>query len=156
MTAAVRGDLVRIHYTTRSGDDCVMETSALRDPLEFIAGGNDVIAGISSAVIGMRAGEKKRIRVPPEQAFGFRDPRWQLSAPRFAIPDRLSDGDQVQATISGQPLHVWIRGFRDDEVTLDANHPLAGETLVIELELMGIGRDEVQRGPSDRTRELTP
>ena len=141
MTKAVRGDLVRIHYTTRSGDDCVLETSAMREPLEFVAGGNDVIAGISSAVIGMEAGEKKRIRVPPEQAFGFRDPRLQQTSPRLAIPDRLSDGDQVTAAISGQPLHVWIRGFHDDEVQLDANHPLAGETLVIDLELTGIGRE---------------
>lgn len=153
MTGAVRGDLVRIHYTTRSGDDGVMETSALRDPLEFIAGGNDVIAGISSAVIGMLPGDKKRIRVPPEQAFGFRDARLQQLGPRLAIPERMSEGDQLTTTISGLPLNVWIRGFHDDEVSLDANHPLAGETLVIDLELVGIGREG---GPADRTLETTP
>src|SRR5262249_53946651 len=110
MTGAVRGDLVGIHYTTRAGGDCVMETAAMRDPLEFIAGGNDVIAGISSAVIGMLPGDKKRIRVPPEQAFGFRDARLQQLGPRLAIPERMSEGDQLTATISGQVLNVWIRG----------------------------------------------
>jgi FKBP-type peptidyl-prolyl cis-trans isomerase 2 len=149
MTAVVRGDLVRVHYTTWSADDCVMETSAMRDPLEFIAGGNEVIAGISSAVIGMKPGEKKRIRVPPEQGFGERDPRLQQLVPRLAIPDRMSEGDQLTATISGQPLHVWIRAFHEDEVSLDANHPLAGETLAIDLELVGIGKNDAQAAPGD-------
>jgi FKBP-type peptidyl-prolyl cis-trans isomerase 2 len=64
----------------------------------------------------------------------------------------MSEGDQLTATISGQALNVWIRGFHDDEVSLDANHPLAGETLVIDLELVGIGRES---GPADRTLEAT-
>lgn len=136
---AVRGDVVRVHYTTLSGDDCVLETSALREPIEFIAGGNDVIAGLSSAVIGMSLGEKKRIHVASEQAFGNRDHRLQQTAPRIAAPERMSDGDQLTVTVAGRPLAVWIRGFQDDEVLLDANHPLAGESLVIDLELVGIG-----------------
>lgn len=158
MTGVIRGDLVRIHYTTHSGDECVLETSALRDPLEFVAGGADVINGLSTAVIGMKAGEKKRIRVPPEQAFGFRDPRWQQVAPRLGIPDRVSTGDQIEGRLGSHHFPVWIRGFQDDEVALDANHPLAGETLVIDLELVGIGRnaDVVVRDPLDRTREKTP
>lgn len=154
MNGVVRGDLVRVHYTTRSGDDGVMETSEMRDPLEFIAGENEVIAGISSAVIGMRPGDKKRIRVPPEQAFGSRDARLQQLAPRSAVPDRMGEGDQLTATIAGQPLNVWIRGFHDDEVSLDANHPLAGETLVIDLELVGIGRSQIEGGPATSNREM--
>ena len=142
MTTVVRGDLVRIHYVTRSGDDCVLETSSLRDPLEFVAGGQDVIAGISSAVIGMQPGEQKTIRVPPEQAFGFRDARLTQTAPRAAVPERIAVDDQVTTTINGQPLPVWIRSVQTDEVSLDINHPLAGETLVIDVKLVGIGRQD--------------
>ncbi len=140
MTGVTKGDLVRVHYTTHSGDECVLETSALREPLEFHAGDSTVIAGLSSAVIGMQVGEKKRIRVPPEQAFGYRDLRWQQTAPRTAIPDRLADGDQLAATVYGDSVPVWIRGLQLDQVTLDANHPLAGETLIIDVELAAIAR----------------
>lgn len=156
MTTVIRGDWVRVHYTTRSGDDCVLETSALRDPLEFIAGGNEVIAGLSAAVVGMQPGDKKRIRVPPEQAFGFRDARLQQTAPRQGIFERLAEGDQVTATVVGQPLNVWVRGFNHDEVSLDANHPLSGETLVIDLELVGIGPNGRGHGPVNRTLEMLP
>jgi len=76
----------------------VLETSALREPIEFVAGGDDVIAGLSTAVIGMSAGEKKRIHVAPEQAFGYRDQRLQQTVPRIAVPERLSDGDQLTVT----------------------------------------------------------
>lgn len=157
MSVVLKGDRVRIHYTTHSGDDCVLETSALRDPLEFIAGGTDVIAGLSAAVIGMRTGEKKRIRVPPEQAFGFRDPRWQQTSPRLGVPDRVTAGDQLTGHLHGRHFPVWVRGFREDEVTMDANHPLAGETLVINLELVGIGTDAVElaHSPQERTLEKT-
>lgn len=158
MNEVSRGDLVRVHYTTLSGDDCVLETSVQRDPLEFIAGEANVIAGLSTAVIGMRRGDKKRIRIPPEQGFGFRDPRWQQTAPKLGLPDRMASGDQVTCHWTGALFPVWIRGINGDEVTLDANHPLAGETLVIDLELIGIGSttDEQDRNSSVLTMETTP
>lgn len=133
------GDRVRIHYATCSNQGNVIETSEHREPFEFTVGDRDVIEGINRSVIGMTIGEKKRITVPPEQAFGARDPRLQQLAPRIALPDRLDEGDQLSAVVAGCALDCWIRGLRDDEVMLDANHPLAGETLILDLELMGFG-----------------
>ncbi len=139
------GDAVRVHYTTYSHDQCLIETSQHREPLSFIAGSGDVIDGVDRAVIGMRLGEQKSVPVMPEHAFGYRDPRWQQTAPRMGLPERVGEGDQIAALIHDETLHVWIRSFQDEEVTLDANHPLAGETLVYELKVVGIG----QQGPAD-------
>lgn len=139
------GDVVRVHYTTFAQDRCVIETTHHREPMSFIAGAGEVVEGFDRAVIGMRLGEQKTVPVMPEQAFGYRDARWQQVAPRLGLPDRVAEGDQLSATIDGQAMHVWIRSFQRDEATLDANHPLAGETLIYEMKLVGIG----PQGPTD-------
>lgn len=148
-TTVQPGDRIRVHYATYSRDHTVIETSHQREPVEFIAGGDEVIEGLSRAVIGMRLGERKRIPVMPEHGFGLRDPRWQQTTPRIGIPERTGDGDQLTATLLGQELDVWIRTPQADEVTLDANHPLAGETLVYELEIVRIGDAELSRSVLD-------
>lgn len=139
------GDRVRVHYTTYSHDQCLIETSQHREPMTFVAGSGQVVDGVDRAVIGMKLGESKRVPVMPEQAFGYRDARWQQTAPRLGMPDRVGEGDQILANVGGESLHVWIRSFQDDDVMLDANHPLAGETLLYELKVVGIG----QEGPAD-------
>lgn len=139
------GDRVRVHYTTFSHDQNVIETSQNREPMTFIAGAGEVVDGVDRAVIGMKLGEQKRVPVMPEHAFGYRDARWQQIAPRSGLPDRVGEGDQVAATVGDQTIHVWLRAMQQDEVTLDANHPLAGETLVYELKVVGIGI----QGPAD-------
>lgn len=139
------GDRVRVHYTTYSHDQCVIETSQNREPLSFVAGAGEVVDGVDRAVIGMKLGEQKKVPVMPEQAFGYRDSRWQQTAPRGVLPERVVDGDQIAATLGDDTLHVWIRSLQNQEATLDANHPLAGETLVYELKVVGIGI----QGPAD-------
>lgn len=139
------GDVVRVHYTTYSQDQCVIETSAHREPLSFIAGSGEVIEGVDRAILGMRVGESKRVPVMPEQAFGYRDARWQLRAPFAGIPERTMEGDQLAATVGAETITVWLKTIQDDEVQLDANHPLAGETLVYDLRVVGVGPD----GPED-------
>ena len=132
------GDTVQLHYTSYAADGCVIETSNQREPFEFMAGGPGVIVGVSRAVIGMRVGERRRIAVPPEQAFGERDPKLQHHTPRLGLLDKVDEGDQLTATVSGRELDVWVRSRTADEITLDANHPLAGESLVFEIEVVGL------------------
>jgi len=137
--AVVRtGDRIRLHYTTFSQDECVIETSLQREPLVFTVGSGDVVDGINRAVVGLRVGQKQRVPVLPEAGFGERQSRWQQTAPRPGLPPRVGEGDQLTATIGGQPLDVWIRSLREDEMVLDANHPLAGEALIYELEVVQI------------------
>lgn len=135
MYYAQPGSKVRIHYSTRTGAGSLVETSANREPFEFTVGDPRVIQGINQALIGMVPGERKQVRIPPEFAFGFRDQRWQQTAPAVGLPERLMEGDQLHANIQGQLLDVWVRTASSNELVLDANHPLAGETLTIDIEL---------------------
>jgi len=138
MSVVRQGDTVRLHYTTFAADGCVIETSGQRDPFEFVVGSPDVIAGINRAVVGMRSGERRRIAVAPEHAFGYRDPRLQQVTPRLGMLEKVEEGDQLTATIAGTELDVWVRTVSDDDLSLDANHPLAGEALVYEIEIVHV------------------
>lgn len=139
MLTVGQGDQVRIHYATRSMHGNVIETSEHREPFEFTVGGSEVIEGLSQAVVGMRIGEKKRVTVSPDQAFGFRDSKLQQHVPRMGLPDRAEEGDQLTVHCAGRDLDIWIRSVLEDEAVLDANHPLAGESLILDLELIGVG-----------------
>lgn len=132
------GDTVQLHYTTYAADGCVIETSGQRDPLVFTVGSPDIIVGINRAVVGMRQGERRRIAIAPEQAFGFRDPRLLQTTPRLGFLEKVEEGDQLNASLGGTDLDIWVRTASKDEITLDANHPLAGESLVYELEVVGV------------------
>lgn len=138
MTIVRHGDTIQLHYTTFSADGCVIETSAQRDPLEFVVGSPDVVTGINRAVIGMRQHERRRISVSPELAFGFRDTRLQQTTPRLGLLDKVEEGDQLLVEIDGCLLDVWVRNVDDDGISLDANHPLANESLVYEIEVVHI------------------
>ena len=138
MNVVRHGDSVRLHYTTYAADGCVIETSGQREPLEFCVGNPQIISGINRAVVGMRQGERRRIAVSPDQAFGFRDSRLLQVTPRLGFLERADDGDQLTANIQGHELDIWIRAISGGEITLDANHPLAGESLVYEIEVVGV------------------
>ena len=139
MLTARLGDQIKIHYESRSKQGNMIETSEHREPFEFTVGSPDVIEGLNLAVMGLKIGEKKHVVISPDQAFGYRDPRLQQNAPRLALPDRVEEGDQLAVTWSGQQLDLWVRSVSDEEVNLDANHPLAGESLVLEIEVVSIG-----------------
>lgn len=132
------GNCIQLHYTTYSADGGVVETSSHREPLQFVVGSNEIVGGINRAVVGMTKGEKRRIAVAPEQAFGFRDASLLQSTPLLGFMEKVVDGDQLKATIAGTELDVWVRKATDGEITLDANHPLAGESLIYEIEVVGI------------------
>jgi len=138
MSIVQRGNHVLIRYTTFAADGGVIETSGERYPLRFIAGSSDVIPGVSRAVIGMSVGEKRRIAVAPEQAFGQRDARLQQSVSKAGIFDKVDEGDQLTATVNGIPLDIWVKSISDREILLDGNHPLAGESLVYEIEVVEV------------------
>jgi peptidylprolyl isomerase len=139
MLTANQGDQVQIHYSTRSMHGNVIETSEHREPFEFQVGGSEVIEGLSLAVVGMQVGQKKHVTISPDQAFGERDPKLQQHAPRFGLPEQVEEGDQLSAHCAGCDIDIWIRSVSDDELVLDANHPLAGESLILDFELMRIG-----------------
>ena len=141
MTQAKTGDLVAIHYTGKLEDGTVFDSSRNRDPLEFALGSGQVIPGFESAVMGMSLGESKTEVIPSEQAYGpYRD-EMVMVVERQQIPAEipLDVGLQLQLQgPEGQAVPVLVTDFSDSNVTLDANHPLAGETLIFDIELVGI------------------
>lgn len=132
------GDRVRVHYTSRSLEGSVIETSRHRDPLEFAAGGDEVIEGLSDGVVGMSLGETRELTISSELAFGRHHPDLIQAVPLSLLPDDLQSGDQLTATIDRISLDVWVQRVGEFEAMIDANHPLSGETLVLEVEIVGI------------------
>ncbi|MEN6495159.1 MAG: FKBP-type peptidyl-prolyl cis-trans isomerase [Thermoguttaceae bacterium] len=138
MTQVSRGEVVRVHYTGRYTDGTVFDSSEDREPLEFVAGSNEVIQGVSDAVVGMANGEKKTVTIPPEQGYGDRNPALEQSVPLDNLPEGVQEGDQLRLVHDEQEIPVWVREINEDEevAKIDANHPLAGVTLVFDLELV--------------------
>lgn len=142
MTEVKSGDKVRIHYTGTLSDGSVFDSSQGRDPLEFVVGSGQVIPGFDVAVTGMTTGEQKTVTIPADQAYGQPDPRAIQAIPRDNIPDEipLEIGLQLQAqSPQGYPIPVTVVEITETEVTLDANHRLAGKDLTFALELVSIG-----------------
>lgn len=141
MTQVKSGDKVRIHYTGTLADGETFDSSAGRDPLEFVVGSGQIIPGLDQAMPGMTVGEKKVVAVPADQAYGQLDPNARQAVPRAEIPADipLDLGTQLQVqTPQGQVMPVTVVDVTESEVTLDANHPLAGRDLTFAIELVEI------------------
>jgi FKBP-type peptidyl-prolyl cis-trans isomerase 2 len=141
MSEAKSGDTVKVHYTGTLADGSEFDSSRGQDPLEFTLGQGNMIAGFENAVLGMSPGEQKTITIPCEQAYGERNEQMTQTIPRQAIPDDidLAVGMVLHAqSPEGQTVSFTVAGFDDAEVTIDGNHPLAGQDLIFDLELVAI------------------
>lgn len=141
MTQVKSGDTVRIHYTGTLADGSQFDSSAGRDPLEFTVGSGQIIPGLDKAIPGMVVGDKKQVVVPADEAYGQSNPDARQAVPRAEIPDHipLDLGTQLQVqTPTGQAMTVVVAEVTETEVTLDANHPLAGKDLTFDIELVAI------------------
>ncbi len=142
MTQVKAGDNVRIHYTGTLTDGSVFDSSDGAEPLEFTVGSGQIIPGLDSAIPGMSVGDKKVVEVPVDQAYGPVEPAARQAVPRQEIPADipLDMGMQLQVqTPDGQTMAVTVVELSDEEVVLDANHPLAGQDLTFAIELVSIG-----------------
>jgi FKBP-type peptidyl-prolyl cis-trans isomerase 2 len=135
------GDTVKIHYHGRLTDGTTFDSSEGRSPLEFEVGGGMVIKGFDDGVMGMTVGQKKTIEIPVENAYGPKDPQAIIEFPIDQLPPELKPEVGMQLTMtsnSGQHIPVVVVDVRPELVVLDANHPLAGEDLIFDLELVEI------------------
>jgi peptidylprolyl isomerase len=140
MTRAKTGDTVHVHYTGTLTNGMPFDSSHGREPLEFTLGAGGVIAGFDDAVTGMQVGETKTVTIPAEQAYGGRRDEMVLTIPRAQVPPNVRPevGQQLRVGRGAEALDVVVREVTDDHVVLDANHPLAGEDLTFELELVSV------------------
>jgi len=141
MTNAKQGDTVKVHYTGTLTDGTVFDSSRDREPFEFTIGQGMVIPGFETAVEGMTVGESTKVTIPASEAYGEVREDLLLPVPRDQVPAGMEPevGMQVQLqTQSGQPVIARIVRVTDADILLDANHPLAGQDLTFDIELMEI------------------
>ena len=141
MQQVKNGDKVKVHYHGKLTNGETFDPSEGRAPLEFEVGSGMVIKGFDDGVTGMAVGDKKTINIPVDEAYGPRNPEMLIEMPKdrfpkdmeieLGMPLAMSDGN-------GQDFQVVVMEVKEDAVMLDANHPLAGEDLVFDLELVEI------------------
>ena len=140
MKQAEVGDTVQVHYKGTLEDGATFDSSEDRDPLEITIGNGQILPGVESALTGMAEGDTKKGTLDAEDAFGVHNPELVQNVERERIPAEieLEVGAMLQATDeTGNPLRLVVVAINDNDVTLDANHPLAGKALTFELTLVG-------------------
>ncbi|MFH1061856.1 MAG: peptidylprolyl isomerase [Candidatus Omnitrophota bacterium] len=141
MNQAKQGDKVKIHYTGKLKNNSVFDSSRSRNPFEFIIGSGQVIAGFEEGTLGMKVNETKTITIPCDKAYGPKNPDLIAIVARGHLPKDLVPAVGLRLGIhneNGQKIPAIITEITEKEVTVDANHPLAGEDLIFELELVEI------------------
>lgn len=164
MSQAKKGDKVKINYTGRLEDGTVFDSTLEEEcghdecetddcsddecgcgcesgPMELTIGGGELFPQIDDALIGMAPGEKKTIVIPAADAFGTFDQEKVFTVPRSDLPEDLKPevGDElVLGNEDDEELGVAVVEVSAESVTFDANHPLAGEDLSFEVELLEI------------------
>ncbi|MDP9041912.1 MAG: peptidylprolyl isomerase [Bacteroidota bacterium] len=141
MMAVQSGNTIKIHYHGRLSDGTTFDTSEGRSPLEFTVGSGSVIKGFDDGVQGMSVGEKKTIEIPFEQAYGPEDPSMIVEFPIDRLPQELEPEIGMQLNMNneeGQQFPVVITDITEENIVLNANHPLAGKDLIFDLELVEI------------------
>jgi peptidylprolyl isomerase len=140
-TPVKQGDTVKVHYTGRFEDGVIFDSSVDAEPLEFTLGSHEVIPGFEEAAEGMNVGESKTVSIEPAQAYGSYNENLVVDMPKEYFPEDIEPEIGMRLIIvdnSGEELPVVVSEVQDDSVRLDANHPLAGKTLVFDIELVDI------------------
>ena len=141
MQQAKAGDLVKVHYTGKLTSGKEFDSSVGREPLEFTIGAGQMIKGFDAAMPGMKIGEKKTIEIAPEDAYGVKSDEAIIPFQKQNVPAEMKLEIGMTLTLSdqnGQPFPVVVAEIKEDVIILDANHFLAGETLIFDIELVEI------------------
>lgn len=149
MARVTSGDIVHLHYTGKFEDGTVFDSTDGGDPLELVAGAADIIDGVSQGIIGLEVGESKTLTIPPERGYGERDEALTKRVPIDALPEGVEVGDRVSTTAGGHEIVFVVTAIDDTEAVIDANHPLAGKTLVFSLSVHSIHGNDPNRGHAE-------
>ena len=141
MSAAKNGDVAHVHYTGKLVTGDVFDSSDGREPLAFTVGGGEVIAGFEEAVQGMQIGESKDVKIPPQEAYGERRDELIQTVPRDLVQLGVEPEVGLQIEMhrqDGSVVPLVISDVDATSITVDANHPLAGQELHFTIQLMEI------------------
>src|SRR5690625_6759122 len=136
-----KGDTVKVHYTGTLKNGEIFDSSQNKEPLEFTMGQGQLIPGFEKAVENLEVGESTTVNIPSEEAYGKLRDELISSVPKNQLPADITPelGMQLQVNQeNGQPVPVRIVEITDENLTLDANHPLAGEDLTFEIKLIEV------------------
>lgn len=147
MTHPKSGDTVRVHYTGRLDDGRVFASSKAREPLELTVGEGTLLPSVEEILTRMEPGEERTVTIPAERAYGPHQPELVLAVDRAEFPEHIEPevGQELQVRQGDEVVVVRIAEVSDEQVTIDANHPLAGENLTFDLELVAVGPQRPRR-----------
>ena len=142
------GHYVTVHYKGTLDNGDVFDTSEGRHPMEIQMGAGQIITGFEKALMGMAVKEKKAFTLDPEDAYGFRDESLTHSFARSEVPAEMDI--EIGQTVSlsspeGQQVPALIVEADDEKVVVDLNHPLAGQKLTFDIEVVGISDSPTQQ-----------
>jgi FKBP-type peptidyl-prolyl cis-trans isomerase SlyD len=137
---ATQNKVVTIHYTLTDKAGEILDTSSGQDPLSYLHGRGNIIIGLERALEGKKTGEKLRVTIAPKDGYGEIDESLVMQIPRSAFKDikHLEAGMQFQIKGNEGPRVVTVTDIQEAEVTVDGNHPLAGEELTFDVEITGV------------------
>lgn len=143
--------VVAFHYTLTNEAGEVLDSSEGREPLTYLHGAGNIIPGLEKQLEGRTAGDKLQANVSPEEGYGEIQPQLiqEVSRESFQGVDSIEPGMQFQAQTDGGPLMVTITDVQGDMVTVDGNHPLAGQPLNFDVEIAEVreaSQEEIEHG----------
>lgn len=146
-------NVVSFHYTLKDDEGSVLESSIGAEPLSYLEGSGQIIVGLEKALVGLNKGDKKSVFVPAAEAYGEFDEELVARVPRSQLPKQdIEIGDQFHAdSPDGYTTVVEVIELTEQDVVLDANHPLAGEDLTFDVEIVDVRAatsEELEHGHS--------
>lgn len=135
-----QGSKVKAHYTGRLNDNDVFDTSMQdgRDPLEFTIGEGTLLPAFENELLGLTTGDKKTFELTSDDAYGpYRDDL-RLTVPKSNVPQGVEVGQSLQGNFNNEMITFMVRQVNEDNVIVDANHPLAGKALIFDVEIVEI------------------
>lgn len=147
MSSSVQsGHTIKVHYTGRFEDGMIFDSSMGGNPLEFTLGKHEVIQGFEEAALGMGVGDTKTVSIGPKDAYGDYNENLVVDMPREYFPEEISPEVGMRLIIvdnNGEEMPVIVSDIQEESVRLDANHPLAGKTLIFDIELVEIDQSSL-------------
>jgi peptidylprolyl isomerase len=141
-----KGDTVTLHYTGTLEDGTEFDSSRTRDqPMEVVVGTGQLIKGFDAALLEMKQGETKTFTVDPDEAYGDVNPEATTDLPKHMFPDDFEFTEDMMIPLTGpggRPYMSRLVEVRDEDITVDLNHPMAGKTLTFEVEVLGVSAGE--------------
>lgn len=141
MSTIKNGDTVKVHYTGTLDNGEIFDSSINRDPLQFTLGQGQLIPGFEKAVIGLGVGDVTTANIPSTEAYGEHNPQMEITIEKAQLPEGMEPEVGLQLQLNqpdGQPIPCQVTKVEGEQVTIDANHPLAGKDLTFNIEIVSI------------------